>query len=110
MGISQLASRFRSQRFHRRFFIFPLLCREVEPARCVLLAGRCLPVLGEGQCLPPFYRTALFLSDVMGPATAVDTLCCTQHDKVEYRSEEHTSELQSRFDIVCRLLLEKKNT
>src|SRR5699024_4892973 len=25
-----------------------------------------------------------------------------------WRSEEHTSELQSRFDIVCRLLLEKK--
>src|SRR5699024_11500693 len=25
------------------------------------------------------------------------------------RSEEHTSELQSRFDIVCRLLLEKKH-
>src|SRR5437868_9020049 len=27
----------------------------------------------------------------------------------EVRSEEHTSELQSRFDLVCRLLLEKKN-
>src|SRR5437868_12535259 len=26
----------------------------------------------------------------------------------EDRSEEHTSELQSRFDLVCRLLLEKK--
>src|SRR5207249_9128034 len=26
----------------------------------------------------------------------------------EIRSEEHTSELQSRFDLVCRLLLEKK--
>src|SRR5207247_8597559 len=26
------------------------------------------------------------------------------------RSEEHTSELQSRVDLVCRLLLEKKNT
>src|SRR5699024_12700149 len=25
------------------------------------------------------------------------------------RSEEHTSELRSRFDLVCRLLLEKKN-
>src|SRR5207249_10905252 len=25
------------------------------------------------------------------------------------RSEEHTSELQSRFDLVCRLVLEKKN-
>src|SRR5438105_9354281 len=30
----------------------------------------------------------------------------TQH---EHRSEEHTSELQSRVDLVCRLLLEKKN-
>src|SRR5699024_12804201 len=29
-------------------------------------------------------------------------------DKNSGRSEEHTSELQSRFDIVCRLLLEKK--
>src|SRR5437868_1719669 len=30
-------------------------------------------------------------------------------DNVNFmRSEEHTSELQSRFDLVCRLLLEKK--
>src|SRR5699024_12609511 len=29
---------------------------------------------------------------------------------ISLRSEEHTSEIQSRFDIVCRLLLEKKNT
>src|SRR5699024_12083749 len=28
--------------------------------------------------------------------------------RAEPRSEEHTSELQSRFDLVCRLLLEKK--
>src|SRR5207249_12049236 len=28
--------------------------------------------------------------------------------EVDKRSEEHTSELQSRFDLVCRLLLEKK--
>src|SRR2546429_7265469 len=28
----------------------------------------------------------------------------------EYRSEEHTSELQSRLHLVCRLLLEKKKT
>src|SRR5699024_11469598 len=27
---------------------------------------------------------------------------------IDWRSEEHTSELQSRFDLVCRLLLEKK--
>src|SRR2546429_6496092 len=29
-------------------------------------------------------------------------------DRVDYRSEEHTSELQSRLHLVCRLLLEKK--
>src|SRR5947207_10269281 len=28
---------------------------------------------------------------------------------IEHRSEEHTSELQSHSDLVCRLLLEKKN-
>src|SRR5438105_11108042 len=34
-------------------------------------------------------------------------LGCTVNLKT--RSEEHTSELQSRVDLVCRLLLEKKN-
>src|SRR5699024_12359501 len=33
-----------------------------------------------------------------------------RHHRDDDRSEEHTSELQSRFDLVCRLLLEKKNT
>src|SRR2546429_6699425 len=33
-----------------------------------------------------------------------------QHPLVVSRSEEHTSELQSRLHLVCRLLLEKKNT
>src|SRR5207249_12058505 len=32
------------------------------------------------------------------------------HHPRRQRSEEHTSELQSRFDLVCRLLLEKKKT
>src|SRR5207237_9160556 len=31
-----------------------------------------------------------------------------QHDGVVLRSEEHTSELQSHLNLVCRLLLEKK--
>src|SRR5437868_15396297 len=31
-----------------------------------------------------------------------------EHIEPSLRSEEHTSELQSRFDLVCRLLLEKK--
>src|SRR5699024_12548342 len=34
---------------------------------------------------------------------------CRAH-RSAWRSEEHTSELQSRFDLVCRLLLEKKKS
>src|SRR2546430_6989893 len=31
-----------------------------------------------------------------------------EHDRQWWRSEEHTSELQSQSNLVCRLLLEKK--
>src|SRR5206468_8385742 len=41
--------------------------------------------------------------DVMGRAIRLNEATFT------VRSEEHTSELQSRSDLVCRLLLEKKN-
>src|SRR5699024_12092806 len=40
-------------------------------------------------------------------ATARSQLATSWHPAA-VRSEEHTSELQSRFDLVCRLLLEKK--
>src|SRR6266704_1454413 len=35
---------------------------------------------------------------------------CSSGNLGPLRSEEHTSELQSRFDLVCRLLLEKKKS
>src|SRR5256885_7741900 len=35
-------------------------------------------------------------------------LCQPRHRARSYRSEEHTSELQSPCNLVCRLLLEKK--
>src|SRR2546422_3222086 len=35
-------------------------------------------------------------------------LPCTGENRSQLRSEEHTSELQSRLHLVCRLLLEKK--
>src|SRR6266536_2213973 len=46
--------------------------------------------------------------------TVATRVCCSvrnaahQLPRLVVRSEEHTSELQSRVDIVCRLLLEKK--
>src|SRR5438067_9273858 len=48
-------------------------------------------------------------------AESFSTACCSRswspgrRKGFGRRSEEHTSELQSRFDLVCRLLLEKKN-
>src|SRR2546430_6342209 len=35
-------------------------------------------------------------------------ITCPVHHRGEHRSEEHTSELQSQSNLVCRLLLEKK--
>src|SRR2546428_7741709 len=41
-------------------------------------------------------------------AVAVAEVDVVTHPDLVDRSEEHTSELQSRSDLVCRLLLEKK--
>src|SRR5438067_3540227 len=59
-----------------------------------------------------FPYTTLFRSPVIvEPPIVIKRLCdIIDCNKIVVRSEEHTSELQSRFDLVCRLLLEKKNT
>src|SRR3712207_8460179 len=57
----------------------------------------------------------LELDRVRGPAYTLPALVLRAHvladnrPAAELRSEEHTSELQSRQYLVCRLLLEKKN-
>src|SRR2546422_7168373 len=94
-----------------RFFFFFLMIR--RPPRSTLfpyttlfrsLAGTALFWLrawlggGHDDSLP--VRVAL------GAAVPWPTLVWL--DALETRSEEHTSELQSRLHLVCRLLLEKK--
>src|SRR5258708_13353974 len=49
-------------------------------------------------------RMIWFQLDLESPDTSLVTDCC----KHTFRSEEHTSELQSPDHLVCRLLLEKK--
>src|SRR5579872_7530997 len=57
-----------------------------------------------------FPYTTLFRSCIrLDPSAGLGRGCCGEaHQK--QRSEEHTSELQSRPHLVCRLLLEKKKT
>src|SRR5699024_12660763 len=43
-----------------------------------------------------------------GTARITTSAAAAASSRSPMRSEEHTSELQSRFDLVCRLLLEKK--
>src|SRR5438067_4170236 len=78
-------------RSHCLFFFFFLMIR--RPPRSTL-----------------FPYTTLFRSIPVPPATAAP--CPMTRAMIgrasTRRSEEHTSELQSRFDLVCRLLLEKK--
>src|SRR2546430_15193839 len=59
------------------------------------------------------FRSQLGLSNAPGPLlTELSTVLSQVGDQLaqQYRSEEHTSELQSQSNLVCRLLLEKKKT
>src|SRR5438034_6590336 len=56
-------------------------------------------------------RAAMSPMPVADPSTNREVESCGLMDRVDIgvvRSEEHTSELQSHSDLVCRLLLEKK--
>src|SRR5712664_1290230 len=54
-----------------------------------------------------FPYTTLFRSHLAAKMVDRERYLTTNHQLAEMRSEEHTSELQSRSDLVCRLLLEK---
>src|SRR5258707_13836667 len=56
-----------------------------------------------------FPYTTLFRSDDREPGKLADRVEDDLRVISHFRSEEHTSELQSRQYLVCRLLLEKKN-
>src|SRR5690625_5964588 len=62
----------------------------------------CIKVLGGSK------RRYANIGDII-KVTVRDAIPRGRVKKGEVRSEEHTSELQSRGHLVCRLLLEKKN-
>src|SRR5690625_6893649 len=70
-------------------------------------SGSASDVAGTESDAPRYVSVYPWLSGI-GPPTALP-----REDDVNHRgerSEEHTSELQSRGHLVCRLLLEKKKT
>src|SRR2546428_9331043 len=91
----------------RRFFLFHFnsLCRLVLRAldpfcKCRRIGkGVRIARLARLQHHAALQYTAAGIAVVASPAM-----------DLQVRSEEHTSELQSRSDLVCRLLLEKKKT
>src|SRR5206468_10542086 len=54
-------------------------------------------------------RAVVELADIGAQCERQRRAGVTREVEAKRRSEEHTSELQSRSDLVCRLLLEKKN-
>src|SRR5690606_39493450 len=52
-----------------------------------------------------YYTT---MSQIVRGGRLQEVEALSEVEPVEFRSEEHTSELQSRENLVCRLLLEKK--
>src|SRR2546422_1555606 len=71
-----------------------------EPAVC---SGE-----GGGQDCPPLVRKAAALADALKRGVITAPVQAHLQNRLGLRSEEHTSELQSRLHLVCRLLLEKK--
>src|SRR5437879_7753402 len=87
-------------------FPYTTLCRSFVTA---LIEGTTTATEGQQSALVPAGSTGISVDrnwDAVGMrATSSDTI---KYDKC-FRSEEHTSELQSPMYLVCRLLLEKKN-
>src|SRR5438034_8134046 len=64
-----------------------------------------IPTLAESSKVVSPKASVAMNSDIVNPMPPSQAHPCNA-----IRSEEHTSELQSHSDLVCRLLLEKKNS
>src|SRR2546427_8630366 len=75
-----------------------------------VIVQRALPDVRDG--LKPVHRRILYAMNELGlvPGRPYKKSATVVGDVLGKRSEEHTSELQSQSNLVCRLLLEKKKT
>src|SRR5438067_5994911 len=90
-------------------FPYTTLFRSVDRRRATVVSGAVIVgkniqpavdgLIVEGRAVRDLQRAGAGAADPGAWVAAV---------QVDLRSEEHTSELQSRFELVCRLLLEEK--
>src|SRR2546422_3861574 len=66
--------------------------------------------VGDSEPAAPLLEGRIELQDGLAKRISVERGRNHVHSSPGERSEEHTSELQSRLHLVCRLLLEKKKT
>src|SRR5690606_41747545 len=84
----------------------PLALHDALPIYTWLSSGELFPEKLEVQC--PLHDSKFSFETGDPHQPPADKPVEVYAVKVEGRSEEHTSELQSRENLVCRLLLEKK--
>src|SRR5438309_11111126 len=88
---------------HSRFFMFFFFFLMIRrPPRSTLFPYTTLFRSSGSRSAAPLLHNA------RRPCATATTAACHRPAGRRGRSEEHTSELQSQFHLVCRLLLEKK--
>src|SRR5207248_8763442 len=85
---------------------YPLSLHDALPISVVLRCGAAAGRAARGSRVPPDARHVRDRRDRDHDARRRPG--ARDDREREHRSEEHTSELQSPYDLVCRLLLEKK--
>src|SRR5438132_3106195 len=90
-----------------------ILQQTIQPTKIILVADRCTDRTVEiATSILPMERSAILRKESASWHNSYsENLELARQQAVgdTFRSEEHTSELQSHSDLVCRLLLEKKN-
>src|SRR5207248_10573028 len=106
------SSPFPSSHPHRHLHSFPTRRSSDLYAKYTGRLGVCLATSGPGaiHLLNGLYDAKMDGAPVVAITgqTYHDLIGTRYQQEVDLRSEEHTSELQSPYDLVCRLLLEKK--
>src|ERR1022692_3451673 len=97
-AVSTLGQRIRAEKFAAAGRRASLLHNIIETARSARQSGE-LPVTIGGRSAQVDYCGA-------APGLIIDQVNFTYPSGISTRSEEHTSELQSPCNLVCRLLLE----